>query len=361
MKKIFLITIIGCFLGSSLYAQRTAADSLLNFILNNKNRASLYMLKNNYEFAKLNEDKLMPLAGTANIMVAVEFAKQAAYNVFGFNALVALKDINKFYLPNTDEGAHSNWIKYERRIGNIKNDSVKLINVARGMIMYGSTANAEYLMELLGFGNIKNDIRMFGLKQHTLLYPMPSSIFLYQNPKKLPEDKVLKEIQSLNEEDYHKAVFAIHRELNLDSGYIQKFRPQDLTIKMQRAWSARLTASTAKEYAKVARVINSRIVLNEKTYAVLGKLIETIMESPSSKTWLKHAGMFSGSTISIFTKTVYATLKDGTKVEIAYFFNDLTGRENMKLQSWAHDFDSKILKDENFRQRLANVIMGKKK
>lgn len=360
MKKIFFITIVGCFLTGCLYAQ-TASDSLLNFLLKNKSRASLYLQKNDYILTKLNEDKLMPLAGTANILVAVEFAKQAAYNVFGFNAQVPLKDINKYYLPNTDEGAYRNWIKYETRIGHIKNDSVKLIDVARGMIMYSGTANAEYLMEMLGFGNLKNDIRMFGLKQHTLLYPMPSSLFLYQNPKGLAEDKILKEIQSLKDEDYYKAVFSIHRELNMDSGYKEKFRPQDLSIKMQKSWSERLTAATAKEYAKVARVINSRLILNEKSYAVLGKLMETIMESPSSKTWLKHAGMVGGSTVSVFTKTVYATLKDGTKLELVYFFNDLNGKENYKLQSWSMDFDSRILKDENFRKKLADGIEGKKK
>ncbi|MDB5221709.1 MAG: hypothetical protein JWN83_376 [Chitinophagaceae bacterium] len=360
MKKIVFVTIAGCFLMASLHAQ-SGADSLLNFLLKNKNRASLYLQKNDYILTKLNEDKLMPLAGAANIMVAVEFAKQAAYNVFGFNALVPLKDINKYYLPNTDGDAYRNWIKYETRIGHIKNDSIKLIDVARGMIMYGSTANAEYLMELLGFGNLKNDIRMFGLKQHTLLYPMPSSLFLYQNPKGLAEDKILKEIQSLKEDDYYKAVFSIHRELNMDSGYKEKFRPQDLSIKMQKAWSARLTAATAKEYAKVARVINARLILNEKSYAVLGKLVETLMESPSSKTWLKHVGMFGGSTISVLTKTVYATLKDGTKLELVYFFNDLTGKETYKLQSWMNDFDSRILKDENFRKKLVEGVEGKKK
>jgi D-alanyl-D-alanine carboxypeptidase len=360
MKKIFFVTIVGCFLTASLQAQ-SGGDSLLNFLLKNKGRASLYLQKNDYIVTKLNEDKLMPLAATANIMVAIEFAKQAAYNVFGFNALIPMKDINKYYLPNTDGDAHRNWIKYETRMGHIKNDSVKLIDVARGMIMYGSTANAEYLMELLGFGNLKNDIRMFGLKQHTLLYPMPSSLFLYQNPKGLAEDKILRQIDSFKQDDYYKAVFSIHRELNMDSGYKEKFRPQDLTLKMQKAWSDRLTAATAKEYAKIARVLNSRLILNDKSYAVLGKLLETIMESPSSKTWLKHLGMVSGSTNSVFTKTVYATLKDGTKLELVYFFNDLNGKENFKLQSWASDFDSRILKDETFRKKLVDGIAGKKK
>ena len=37
------------------------------------------------------------------------------------------------------------------------------------------------------------------------------------------------------------------------------------------------------------------------------------MESPSSKRWFKQAGMVGGSTISVFKRTVYPILKDGTK------------------------------------------------
>lgn len=366
MRKIFLITILGCLITGTLHAQ-AGADSLLNFIVKNKERSSLYLQKNEYITAKLNEDKLMPLASTMNLIIAVEFAKQAAYNVFSFNTFVPVNDVNKYYLPNTDGDAHRKWLEFETRVGHIKNDSIKLIDIARGMIMYGSSANAEYLMEKLGFGNLQNDIRMFGLKQHTLLYPMPSALFLYQNPKKLTEDKVLKEIQALGNEDYYKAVFAIHKELNMDSGYKDKFRPQDLSIKMQKTWSDRLPASTAKEYGKVAWLINSRLVLNDKTYSVLSKILETFMETPSNRLWLQYAGFVSGTTVSAFSRVAYATLRDGvpgghgTKLELVYFFNNLTGRENYNLQRWMNDFDMRVLKDENFRKRVADVISGKKK
>lgn len=365
MKKIFFIALAGCFFTGTLKSQN-GADSLLYFILKNKDRASLTLQKNDYIITKLNDEKLMPVAGIMNIIVAVEFAKQAAYNVFSFNAPIPVKDVNKYYLPNTDGDAHKNWLKYETRVGHLKNDSIKLIDVARGMIMYGSNANAEYLMEMLGFGNLQNDLRMFGLKQHTLLYPMPSALFVYQNPKKLEEDKVLKEILALNSEDYYKAVFSIHRELNMDSGYIEKFRPQDLSIKMQKAWSDRLPASTTKEYARVARILNQRYILNDKTFSVLNKILETVMETPSNRLWLQHAGLIGGNTNSTLTKVAYAILRDGvpgghgTKLELIYFFNGLTGRENNKLQSWMNDFDLKVLKDENFRKKLADGIAGKK-
>lgn len=366
MKKIFFITIAGLFLANNLHAQ-SPADFFLDFLLKNKERSSLYLQKNDYVIAHLNEDKQMPLAATMNIMVAVEFAKQAAYNVININKYAAVKDIEKFYLSGTDNNAYNNWIKYETTLDHINNDSIKLIDIARGMIVYGSNANAEYLMQILGFGNLQNDIHMFGLKAHTMLYPLPASLFIYQNPQKIPDDKFLKDVQALSDSDYYNAVFDSHRQLNLDSGYKETFRPQDLSIKMQKAWSDRLPSSTARDYARVARIINNNLILNQKTYAVLSRILETYMETPSTRLWLQHAGFFGGSTNSSFTRVAYATLRDGipgghgTKVELIYFFNNITAKEIYKLQFWASDFELKVLKDEKFRKKLIDGIAGKKK
>lgn len=365
MKKIFFIAIAALFLANNLPAQ--SADSLLNFILKNKLRSSLYLQKNDYVIARLNEDRQMPLAATMNIMVAVEFAKQAAYNVINFNKYAAVKDVEKFYLPNTDDNAYKNWINYETRLDHIQNDSIKLIDVARGMIVYGSNANAEFLMQMLGFGNLQNDLRMFGLKAHTMLYPLPASLFIYQNPNKITEDKFLKDIHALSDSDYYNLVFESHRQLNLDSGYKETFRPQDLSIKMLKAWSDRLPSATTKDYARVARIINNNLILNQKTFAVLNRLLETYMETPSTRLWLQHAGFIGGITNSSFTRVAYATLRDGipgghgTKLELITFFNNLSAKEAHKLQSWMNDFEIKVLKDEKFRKKVIDGIAGKKK
>ena len=53
---------------------------------------------------------------------------------------------------------------------------------------------------------------------------------------------------------------------------------------------------------------------------------------------------------------LYGALLDGTNIEFAYFFNDLNGAENFKLQSWMNDFEQKILRDNLFRQKLANAF-----
>ncbi|MEP6927994.1 MAG: serine hydrolase, partial [Ginsengibacter sp.] len=334
-----------------LHAQ-SKADSLLNFIKQNKSRSSFFLKKNDTVISKLNEDKLMPLASTVKIMVAIEFAKQAAHNIFNQNKKVSLSELEKYYLPNTDGDAHPGWINYERKLGNIINDSVKLIDVARGMIIFSSNANTEYLMDMLGFDNIKNNISLLGLKKHTAIYPLVSSLFLYQNPKKLNEDKILKEIKNMSDEDYVHAAFFIHTELKNNSAYKQKFRPQDLTLKMQKEWSNRLPASTTKEYVQVCTILNSRKYFDENTYVVLADVLETLMENPGNKAWLSHAGMKGGSTIFVLTKALYATLKSGTKIEMAYFFNDLTGEENHRMQSWMNDFEIQVLSNDDFRKKI---------
>ena len=204
-----------------LYSQ-PGADSLLNFIKQNKSRASLFLRKNDTVVAQLNEDRLMPLASTVKIIVAIEFAKQAAHNVFNKNEKIPLSELDKYYIPNTDGGAHPRWISYEKNLGNIINDSVKLIDVARGMIMFSSNANAEYLMDLLGFDNITNNLQLLGLKNtrpFTLLCPL---YFYTRIQRNVNEDKIIRVIKKLSDEDYEKAAILIHRELKNDSNYKKK-------------------------------------------------------------------------------------------------------------------------------------------
>lgn len=338
---------------------QSVADSVLNFIQNNKTRASLYLVKNDTILARQNENRLMPLASTVKIMVAVEFAKQVSAKVINENSPVALKELEKYYLFNTDGGAHPAWLQYEKKQGHLFSDSVKLMDVARGMIIFSSNANTEFLMDLLGMDNVKNNIQLFGLKKHTAIYPVVASLFMYQNPKGIREEKVLKGIRSLSEEQYCRYIYDMHNALKFDTVLKKSFRPFDLSMNMQKAWSDRLTASTAKEYAQVMSILNRRKYFDEKTYSILSGILESVMENPANRTWLKHAGMKGGSTAFVLTKALYATTKEDDKIELAYFFNDLTLSENNKLQKWMNSFELAILSQPGFRQKLKASMKGR--
>lgn len=355
MKRFAYLVTIFLLLFSAANAQNTA-DSLLNFIKQNKNRASVYLTQNDSVIARLNENQMMPLASTVKIMVAIEFAKQAAQKVFDEASPVALSELDRYYIPNTDGNAHPDWLAYEKRIGHIKNDSISMLDIARGMIMFSSNANTEYLMEMLGIDNVKNNIELLGIKQHSAIYPLVASLFMYQNPLKKKEESILKGIKSLSEEQYCRYIYDMHKALAYDTVLKAKFRPQDLTMKMQKLWSDRLPASTTKEYVRICRVLNNRKYFDENTYGILAEVLETIMENPANRTWLIHAGMKGGSTATVLTKALYATTKKAERIEMAYFFNNLTERENTMLQGWMNSFELATLQNENFRQKIGTAL-----
>jgi D-alanyl-D-alanine carboxypeptidase len=352
-KNILLIFIIS--IGFSASAQ-SRADSLLNFIKVNKARASLYLLQNDTLVAQFNETRMMPLASTVKILVAIEFAKQAAKNIIDENELVALADLDKYYLPNTDGDAHPGWIAYEKSKAHIKNDSVLLIDVARGMIMFSSNANTEYLMDLVGLDNVQSNITQLGLTQHSAIYPLVASLFMYQNSKKKNENDILKGIRNLSEEQYCRYIYDMHKALKFDTLLKSKFRPQDLTMNMQKAWSDRLPASTTKDYVRICNVLNNRAFFDEDTYNIIQLVLEAAMENPINKSWLTHFGEKGGSTAWVLTKALYGTTKKGKRIEMAYFFDNLTEAESEMIQSWMNPFEIKILTNEDFRKKAGDVL-----
>lgn len=357
MKKYFLLVPFFSIAFLSCFSQSPAAgDLLLDFIIKNKTRSSLFLLKNDTVVAVLNENKMMPLASTVKIMIAIEFAKQAARNIFNKDAYISLKELDKYYLANTDGGAHPAWLIHENEQLHIRNDSIKLIDVARGMIIFSSNANTEFLMDLLGFDNVKNNIQLLGIKQHSSIYPIVASLFMYQNPRNKKEENILKEIKKLTDQEYSRYIFDMHNALKYDTVLKSKFRPQDLSMKMQKVWSDRLPVSTTKEYARIGSILNNRKYFDTNTYSILSNILETLMENPANKKILRHAGMKGGSTMWVLTRSLYATLMDGTRIEMAYFFNDLTNVENIQLQKWMNNFELEVLTNPLFRKNISTRI-----
>lgn len=326
---------------------------MLNFIKANKNRCALFIQRNDTTIGRLNEDKLMPLASAMKILVALEFSKQAGARVFNEDTYVALTELEKYYLPNTDGDAHPKWLLYERQMNHIKNDSIKLIDVARGMILFSSNANTEFLTDLLGIDNVNSIRRSLNLQKHTAIFPIVSSLFMYQNPLKNKEKEILKGISKLSEEAYCKVIYGIHYHLKNNPNFKSKFRPQDLSMKMQKLWSDRLTASTPKEYVQLVKQLNNRKLYNENMYGILAEILEYPMESPAFQQVFTHYGVKGGSTPFILTHVIYLTTKKGTRMELAIFFNELTEKENEQLQRWLDPFEAQVIFDREYSKKLS--------
>ena len=332
--------------------QPALADSFLNFIITNKARASVYITRNDTVIISLNENKLMPLASTVKIMVAIEFAQQVAHEMINENSYVKLDELDKYYIPDTDGGAHPAWLAYAKKNKDIKGDSVKLVDVARGMSMFSSNANTEYLMDLLGFDNVKDNITFFNLKQHTAIYPFVGAMFLYQVPKKSTEDKLIKSLGGLSDKKYSMEAYDMHMELKEDSSFKATFRPEQFTMKLQKLWSDRLPSSTTKEYVQIVQALNKREVLDEDAFFPIAEILEFPMENKAFQSVFKHYGVKGGSTGFVLTHVLYFTTKNGTRMEMAIFFNNLLPSEEKKLESWLDPFEAQIIFDAAFRNKV---------
>lgn len=352
MSKFFSLFFAGTLL---LNLQAHSQDSLAAFIASHTQKSSVFLKKGDSILVALNPDRMMPLASTMKVLVALEFSKQAAHKVFDMDARVALSDLAKYYLPNTDGNAHPQWIQQEKKSGKIIRDSVSLLEVARGMIQFSSNANTEYLMDLLGLENINNNYRLMGVKDFTPLSYLVSSLMLYQNPHKMKEDKILKQIRLLTADEYQKATSMIHAQLKFNPNYIQQFRPQDLTLTMQKVWSDRLPASTTRSYAHIGEILNNRKIFEKSTYDILTQVLETAMENPANQQYFQVLGMKGGSTAFVLTKMLYATLKSGEKIELAYFFNDLDYAEVQQLTPLMNTFEIRMIFDPATQKFVGNI------
>ncbi len=357
MQKLIGLVISACILFSSCKAQ-SGADSLLNFMQVYKKDVSLSLRINDTLAAAKNGQKVMPLASTVKIIVAIEFARQASENLIDIGEQVALQELDRYYLKGTDGGAHESWLTYEINKKHVYKDSISLLDVARGMILFSSNANTEYLMDLLGLDNIQKSITQLGIKKHTPIYPIVAALFLYQNPRKLDEKKLLKSIKDLSNEAYSRYAYDIHKALKFSDSLKPKFRLSDLSMSMQQVWSSRLPASTTADYAQLASLLNKRQYLSAEGFQVLSKVLEAIMETAANKKLFKHAGMKGGSTAFVLTKCLYATTQNGTTIELAYFFDNLNFADNIRLQKWMNDFELNILTDAAFRQKVRAAFLA---
>lgn len=326
---------------------------VLNFIKENPDRAAIKLVINDEVIAERNPNKLMPLASTVKIILAIEYAIQSSQKKINPEELISLDELSKFYVPKTDGGANPRWLKSVAP--KINNNQIPISEIAKGMIRYSSNANTEWLGSKLDLENINQRIDSLAIKQHTAYYHIVSALFV--GKERFPEAKgkeLANKLRSLSLDDYVATTRQIHSKLLTDAEY--KNNLGDLGMDIQRIWSDNLPSSTVNDYVGIMKKINSKTYFDVETHKYLDVLMEGLMENPANRQWLKHAGMKGGSTAFVLTKASYATDKKGNKTALAYFLNDLSVLENTRLQGSLNEFELKILTDNEFRQKIKSEL-----
>ncbi|MGQ7853765.1 serine hydrolase [Pedobacter sp. WC2501] len=329
-------------------------DGLIKFIKDNPKKASIVLIENSKEVLNFNGKQQMPLASAAKTIIAIEFSNQVAAKKLNANQNIAISELSKYYVPFTDGGAHSAWLKSLKKTGA---DSVSLLQIAQGMIRFSSNANTEYIEDLLGLENISRNIRTLKLRQHSPYYFFTAgAIMTCLKPDNLDESVWAKQLEAMPMNEYVKQCETNHIKLKTDSTFIKTFSARNLSFAIQKIWSDRLVASNTADYAGIMQKINSRNYFKPEIQNILDQIMEWPMVYPGNQAAFKHLGQKGGSTAFILTDAFYATHKNGTSLACAFFFNNLTEKEELMIQSNFASFEAGIITDAAFRQKLITSI-----
>ncbi|CAM1372689.1 serine hydrolase [Tenacibaculum xiamenense] len=359
MKKTFimigiivLILIILGGIGTSYF--KPNKNTVLNFIKENPEKTSIKLIRNDTLIIEKNPNKMMPLASAVKIIIAIEYAEQAANGLINPDEAVPLSDLNHYYVPNTDGGAQKNWlIKVKDKI---QDEKIAIREIVKGMISFSSNANTEWLCKKLGLQNINDRLDSLGIKNHSEIYYIVSALFVGKEVfPNLKDEELVTALKNLTIDEYRKATFSIHNKMEQDSTYKNDIGERNPNL--ERIWSDNLPNSTVKEYVEIMHKINSRTYFSKKTHTYLDEIMEFPLDDPSNGQWFDHLGMKGGSTAFVLTKALYATDKEDNTTELSYFINDLNFIQSKRLQMSMNEFEAGILTDEEFREQLKKELL----
>ena len=339
-------------LGKISNAQGFTPDEkvVLEFIRDYPNQSAIKLVRNDTTLALQNPDKMMPLASTMKIIIAIEYAEQAASGDLDPDELIPLEEVAKYYLPNTDANAHPAWLQSVST--KTEDGSISIRELAKGMISHSSNANSEWLLDRLGIEKVNARIDSLGIQHHEDIFYFVSALLIGKEQlKELQGNDLLAALKGMTLIEYAEASAEIHEKLK--SGFTYQLELADLGIDIQRVWSDNFPASTVSEYADLMGKINSRTYFSPETQNYLDEVMEFLMQNPANRGIFQHAGMKGGSSAFILTKSLYVTDTEGNTTEMAYFFDELWPITNMRLQQNMNQFELKVLTDPVFRKLVA--------
>lgn len=333
---------------------KSTKDDIINIVKGNlDNEKAAFSITYNEQALSRNSNVIFPLASTVKIMVAIEYARQAAEGKLNSEQLVSLEDLEVYYIPNTDGGAHQAWLsQLESTLS-----AVPLKEVVKGMIGYSSNANTDYVMNLVGYDKLQQLLEELNYQDHSPFYPITASLAIpaaILEENKSGKKELLESLEKMTMEEYRQLAFEIEQNW-LKKPLSQKMKTQllkELKIPVQKNWSKRLPGATAAEYADLMQKLNSKQFFSREVHHYLNEVLELGMENPKNQEWLQHFGQKGGSTLFIFTNAMYAADLERNTAEMVIFTNGLSRVEQLKISTHFNDFQVFYLRDQSFRNKV---------
>lgn len=302
------------------------SNTVLEHLIEYPDTSSLYFSKDGNVLISYNVEEARPLASVVKIVVAMEYAFQVEEGKVDPTTIIGLEDLDVYYIPKTDGGAHEAWLD------SLETRPPTLQEVAKGMIQYSSNANTEYLMELLGLDAINNRLEVLDIENHEEIYPIIGALGIssyLKEKENLSKKPLINRLNNMSMEEYRS--LAIEVSQLLKSKQFAVTDVSDISMDIQRIWSDRLTGASAEAYGEIV----SRISNNEFS-SIVTSTLRDILEWPlayeSNQEKFNHIGAKGGSTAFVLNQVIYVETKQGERMEMVIMLDDLSLLQSLSMQ-----------------------------
>lgn len=355
-KRLIIYSSLFVVVGGLLYwllnnsIENPESNIVLEHLKENPETSSLYFSKDGNVLISYNEKQIRPLASVVKIIVAMEYAFQVEEGKVDPTTSIGLEDLDVYYIPKTDGGAHEAWLD------SLETESPTLQEVAKGMIQYSSNANTEYLMELLGVEAINNRLEALNMKDHEEVYPIvgASGISSYLKEKEnLNTKELINRLDNMSMEEYRPLAIEVSRQLRTKQFTIRDV--SDISMNIQRIWSNRLPGASAKAYGEiVSRISNDEF--SPHVTDTLRDILEWPLAYESNQQKFNHIGAKGGSTAFVLNQVIYVETKQGERMEMVIMLDDLSLLQSLSLQKSIDHFLFKLIDDEDYIELVKSEL-----
>ena len=357
---IALLFVVLILMAKRQHQMKTEHD-VLSYFKNNPDKVSFYMLKNGVEKVSYHAEEQRPLASTAKLIVAVEFARQLVNQSLEKDELVSIEELQRYYIPGSDGHAHEKWVESVKSQNSIIEGKVTLFEIARGMLIHSSNANMEFLMQRLGLDSINSNLQHLSLTLHDPLFPFSSAGLIcsfLQEQENISFKEALLRIKNMSREEYMTHSMNIHDVCGSknDLSAIKRWNTRKIyTRELQLLESKKQPRGTARDYANLMRAIQNESLVPNTIHEVL----KSLLERPVDSTKLKVLGNKGGSSISILTEALYCTDVTGNEIQLALFIHEESELEHIWLKKKIDLFLGKLLTDSLFEEEVQKQLSMK--
>ncbi len=219
-------------------------------------------------------DYPMPLDNTFKLIVAMAYADQVGAGTIDPATLVNITDLEQFYIANFEDNAHLSWLDYIHSNNLVQNDAVTLREIAKGMMMFNSNTNTDFLLNFLGLDTVNQLMVDLAPVDNTEVYPIVSTLLVadyIQDTMLLPNGELFNALFELSDDEYVMSINEINLLIDSDEFASAPLLLSDLEL--QNRWNNRFIHASDDDYIKLLELINSRSFFNDDARQELSFLL----------------------------------------------------------------------------------------